>query len=343
MADIHREHYFDLSVSDQADLLQSLAPVMGRRSEILEKDIWLCQVLDILFQLPCRKPMAFKGGTSLSKVYKAIDRFSEDVDVTVDYRSLVADAPELASITSNSQRSKLSDALKAALTTHVIDELAPALRAALASALPTQPTSIEVSDDAEKLWVFYPSAVENIDSYVRPSILIEFGGRNSTWPQSQLSITPDIAEHIPDLALPMAQVSVLSVARTFWEKATLIHVECHRPSLRPSAERLSRHWYDLARLADHEVGQQAMGDSELLRDVLRIKETFYRSGFSHYDRCLAGGLRLIPDEPLLDALRQDYQAMLAAQMFYGDTLTFESIVERLRRLEAEVNQKMFPA
>ena len=141
----------------------------------------------------------------------------------------------------------------------------------------------------------------------------------------------------------MAQLSVLSAARTFWEKATLIHVECHRPSLRPSAERLSRHWYDLARLADHEVGQQAMGDSELLRDVLRIKETFYRSGFSHYDRCLAGGLRLIPDEPLLDALRQDYQAMLAAQMFYGDTLTFESIVERLRRLEAEVNQKMFPA
>lgn len=177
MADMHRENYFDLPVSDQADVLQSLAPVMGRRAEILEKDIWLCQVLDILFQLPCRKPMAFKGGTSLSKVYKAIDRFSEDIDVTVDYRSLVADAPELESITSNNQRGKLSDALKAALTTHVIDELAPALQAALATALPTQPISIEVSDDAEKLWVFYPSAVENTDSYVRPSILIEFGGR----------------------------------------------------------------------------------------------------------------------------------------------------------------------
>jgi len=149
MADLHREHYFDLPVSDQADLLQSLAPVMGRRAEILEKDIWLCQVLDILFQLPCRRPMAFKGGTSLSKVYKAIDRFSEDIDVTVNYRSLVVDAPELESITSNSQRSKLSDALKAALTTHVMDELVPALRSMLASALPTQATSIEVSDDAE--------------------------------------------------------------------------------------------------------------------------------------------------------------------------------------------------
>ncbi len=342
MADIHREHYHDLSVGDQADLLQSLAPVMGRRAEILEKDIWLCQVLDILFQLPCRKPMAFKGGTSLSKVYKAIDRFSEDIDVTVDYRSLVPDAPELESIANNSQRKHLSDALKSALTTHVMDELVPALRVALVTALPTQPTSIEVSGDAEKLWVFYPSAVENIDSYMRPSILIEFGGRNSTLPQSTLAITPDIAEHVPDLALPNAQVSVLSAARTFWEKATLIHVECHRPSLRPSAERLSRHWYDLARLADHEVGQQALGDSELLRDVLRIKETFYRSGFSHYDRCIAGGLRLIPDEPLLEALRQDYQAMLAAQMFYGETLAFETIVERLWRLEAEINQKVLP-
>lgn len=270
MAKIDRESYFDLPISDQADLLQSLAPVMGRRAEILEKDIWLCQVLDILFQLPLRKPMAFKGGTSLSKVYKAIDRFSEDIDVTVDYRSLVADAPELESITSNSQRGKLSDALQVALTTHVINELMPALQATLATALPKLPTSIEVSDDADKLWVFYPSAVENTDSYVRPSIMIEFGGRNSTLPQSTLFITADIAEHVPDLVLPTAQVSVLSAARTFWEKATLIHVECHRPRLRPNAQRLSRHWYDLARLADHEVGQQALQDTGLLRNVLRI-------------------------------------------------------------------------
>ena len=336
MAD-HRDDYFDLSLSDQAELLQSLAPIMGRRAEILEKDIWLCQVLGILFRLPCCKPMAFKGGTSLSKVYKAIDRFSEDIDVTVDYRSLLTDAPELEAITTHSQRSKLSDALKAALTTHVIDELIPALRQALATAIPTQTTSIEVSEDAEKLWVFYPSAVENNDAYVRPSILIEFGGRNSILPHSTLIICPDIAEHVPSLILPVAQVSVLSATRTFWEKATLMHVECHRPALRPSAQRLSRHWYDLARLADHEVGQQALQDTDLLRDVLHIKETFYRNGFSHYDRCTTGGLRLIPDAPLLEALCQDYQAMLAAQMFYGDALEFENIVARLRNLEAEIN------
>ena len=339
MAESKHERYFDLPADDQSDLLQSLAPIMGRRAEILEKDIWLCQVLDILFRLPCRKPMAFKGGTSLSKIYKAIDRFSEDIDVTIDYRSLVADAPELAAVTSNQQRNKLSDALKAELARHVMNDLVPALRDALSAALSGLPINIEVSEDAEKLRVYYPSAVENTDTYVRPCILIEFGGRNSTLPQNTLVITTDIAEHVPSLALPTAQVTVLSATRTFWEKATLIHVECHRPNLRPSAERLSRHWYDLARLAKHEVGRQALQDTALLHDVLHIKETFYRSGFSNYDRCATGGLRLVPDALLLDALQDDYQAMLAAQMFYGDILPFDEIVERLRVLEAAINNR----
>lgn len=331
------ERYFDLSLAEQAELLHGLAPVLGRRAEILEKDIWLCQVLGLLFSLPCRKPMAFKGGTSLSKVYQAVERFSEDIDVTVDYRSLVNDVPELATLGSN-QRRRLSDQLKAALAQHVTGELVPALREALAQALPRREIAIEVSEDAEKLWLYYPSAVDNTDAYLRPSVLIEFGGRNATLPQDRLTIVPDVATHVPELAFPSAEVVVLSPMRTFWEKATLIHVECHRPQMRAGAERLSRHWYDLARLADHDVGRQAVPDTELLRDVLNIKETFYRSGHSHYDRCAAGGLRLVPEAALLGALRDDYQAMLAAQMFYGETLPFERIIERLAALEQQINQ-----
>ncbi|MFA5665319.1 nucleotidyl transferase AbiEii/AbiGii toxin family protein, partial [Castellaniella sp.] len=145
MTKASNERYFDLRTQDQADLLRSLAPIMGRRAEILEKDIWLCQVLDLLFRLPCCKPMAFKGGTSLSKVYRAIDRFSEDIDVTVDYRSLDANAPDLDNMTSNNQRSKLSERLRSALATHITDELAPALQTALQKALPQTPTSLEIS------------------------------------------------------------------------------------------------------------------------------------------------------------------------------------------------------
>ena len=332
------QHYFDLSLAEQAELLHGLAPVLGRRAEILEKDIWLCQTLGILFALPHRKPMAFKGGTSLSKVYQAIERFSEDIDVTIDYRSLATDVPDLVGL-SNTQRKKLSDALKVALAKHVTEELVPALRDALAQALPAHEFALEVSDDAEKLWLYYPSAVENTDAYLRPSMLIEFGGRNATLPQDSVTIVPDVAAHVPGLVFPSAQVAVLSPMRTFWEKATLIHVECHRPDLRVGAERLSRHWYDLALLADHEVGRKALVDTDLLRDVLHIKETFYRSGFSHYEQCQAGGLRLIPDAVLLRALQQDYQSMLDAQMFYGETMSFDHMVARLTALEREINRQ----
>lgn len=221
---------------------------------------------------------------------------------------------------------------------HLTGELVPALRESLAQALPGKEIAIEVSEDAEKLWLYYPSAVDNTDAYLRPSVLIEFGGRNATLPQDRLTIVPDVATHVPELAFPSAAVVVLSPMRTFWEKATLIQVECHRPEMCAGAERLSRHWYDLARLADHDVGRQAVPDTELLRDVLNIKETFYRSGHSHYDRCATGGLRLVPEAALLGALREDYQAMLAAQMFYGETLPFERIIERLAALEQQINQ-----
>lgn len=144
------ESYLDLPLKEQGDLLRALAPIMGRRSVILEKDIWLCEVLDALFRLPCRKPMAFKGGTSLSKVYRAIDRFSEDIDVTIDYRSLNDEMTDLSSITNNSQRSKFSEALKHALSIHVLEELVPALKAALKARLPDASLNIEVIQDAEK-------------------------------------------------------------------------------------------------------------------------------------------------------------------------------------------------
>ena len=330
------DNYHGLTRAEQAELLQGLAPAVGRRAEILEKDIWLCQVLGVLFALHCRKPMAFKGGTSLSKVYGAIERFSEDIDITVDYRSLVPDAADLQRL-SRTQRDKLSETLKTALAAHVTDELMPALSAALAAALPGLDIRLEVSADGEKLWVYYPSAVADAADYIAPSILIEFGGRNSTLPQNIVRIAPDIASHVTGVTLPSADVTVLSPARTFWEKATLIHVECHRRELRAGAERLSRHWYDLAKLADHDIGRQAMQDVELLRDVVRIKQTFFRSAYSNYDRCLSGGLLLVPATALLAALREDYEAMIVAGMFFGEALPFNDILARLRDLEHAIN------
>ncbi|MFT4273001.1 MAG: nucleotidyl transferase AbiEii/AbiGii toxin family protein [Pantoea sp.] len=335
-------HFLHLELADQADILNALSAQTGRRAEILEKDIWLCEVLTLLFDLPCRKPMAFKGGTSLSKVYQAIERFSEDIDVTIDYRSLLDEEIALQTL-SRSKREKLSDTLKHRLAEHIATALAPALQTSLKRSHPGKSINLEVSTNGEELRIFYPSAVNHSSTYLRPHILIEFGGRNAVLPQDKLTITADIASYLPDMIFPVARISVLSPMRTFWEKVTLIHAECHRPNIRENAHRLSRHWYDLAQLASHKIGHCALNDLSLLLDVVQIKKTFFYSGFSNYDACLSGGIRLLPEKEMLSALARDYKAMQAAGMFYGADLAFDIIIDRLQTLETVANQSISSA
>lgn len=140
-------HFLHLEQADQAEILHTLSAQLGRRAEILEKDIWLCEVLSLLFDLPCRKPMAFKGGTSLSKVYRAIERFSEDIDVTIDYRSLLDEEITLQTL-SRSQREKLSDVLKHRLAEHISTALAPALQTSLNQAHPGKTASHDIGRQA---------------------------------------------------------------------------------------------------------------------------------------------------------------------------------------------------
>lgn len=170
------------------------------------------------------------------------------------------------------------------------------------------------------------------------SVLIEFGGSNITEPNEEHEVRPDIAEHVAELDFPRSTVSVLSPARTFWEKATLMHVECQRDEFRTGAERLSRHWYDLAMLADLEHGQAAVADRSLLADVVKHKKVFYNASYANYDACLAGQLRLIPEDAALAALRDDFQRMIRAGMFIGEPPAFDAIVDRLRALETTINQ-----
>ena len=170
------------------------------------------------------------------------------------------------------------------------------------------------------------------------SVLIEFGGRNITEPNAEHNIEPDIAPYVTSLAFPRSTVSVLSPARTFWEKATLIHVECWRNEFRASAERLSRHWYDLAMLADSDHGHAAIEDRGLLVDVVKHKKVFYNASYANYDDCLVGQIRLIPEVAVLAALNDDFQRMVSAGMFICDPPTFDTIVDRLRALEAAINQ-----
>ena len=332
------EAFLSLDAGERADILRTVAARSGRAAIILEKDIWVCWVLQAVFSMPDAYPMALKGGTSLSKVYGIIDRFSEDVDVTIDYRAFKDGFDPFSDGASRNQIRLFGERLKDRVADYIHDVVAPALGAAADRLAADGRHDIRIGDDGETIRFAYPSAVEDRQGYVRSEVLLEFGGRNVTDPNEQHVIMPEMVALTRDLEYPAATVTVLSPARTFWEKATLVHVECYRRWLADHPERLSRHWFDLTRLAAHDIGQAALADRALLEDVVRHKKVFFHAGYANYDRCLDGRLRLVPDDDQLRGLQADYDAMRAAAIVADDAPGFDALVEEIRTLEANVNR-----
>ncbi len=211
------EPFLSLDARERADILRTVAANSGRSSVILEKDVWICWVLEALFSMPDPHPMAFKGGTSLSKVYGIIDRFSEDVDLILDYRSFNDAFDPFTEGASRNQIRRLTKRLTDHVARYVRDVIAPFLDASAERLAANGPHDIHVGDDGETIRFAYPSAVEEPGGYVRSEVLLEFGGRNVIDPHERHALVPDIADMTPDLDYPAATVTVLSPARTFWE------------------------------------------------------------------------------------------------------------------------------
>lgn len=329
------EHFFDIPADDQRDILNTAAVRLGKTAQILEKDLWVCWALQQLFSIPGTLSMAFKGGTSLSKVFGVIDRFSEDIDITVNFRELDGTFDPFDGDASRSAIDRYSDKLKQKLEAHISSVILPALLDS-AGSMPSH-FNVRVEHDGETVHVHYNSLVDQTHGYMKDSVLIEFGGRNETMPGDTHNITTDTAPIVPALQFPVADVHVLSAERTFWEKATLVHSECNKGRLKQSPERLSRHWHDLCQLADHDIGKSALQNRKLLEDVLRIKKTFYRSATAKYDECLNGRLRIIPDEDGIQGLRRDYEEMHRTGMLSSDAPEFDQMMQRLKNLERNIN------
>ncbi|MFK5949482.1 MAG: nucleotidyl transferase AbiEii/AbiGii toxin family protein [Methylococcales bacterium] len=329
--------FLHLTTSERKDILQTAATQLGQQGAVLEKDVWVCWALQTLFSLPDAHPMAFKGGTSLSKVYKVINRFSEDVDVTISYQAFEKVFDPFAENVSKTAIKKYSDRLKEHVNQYANNIVVPHIESQLQKLPNPEDYGIEISGDGEKIWIQYPSAVENNDDYLKSSILVELGGRNVIAPNEQHIITADIASLVTTLELPQAEVTVLSPERTFWEKATLIHVECNRKTFKENSDRLSRHWYDMVMLAQHEAGKTAINNRELFEDVVRHKKVFFNAAYANYDACLEGKLCLVPAADLTSELKKDYEKMLSAGMLYGEPPLFDEIISHMQEIEKSVN------
>jgi hypothetical protein len=332
------------SALDRAALFRRAEAVSQRHhATIIEKDFWVCWTLRRMFEVMQFRPhLIFKGGTSLSKVYRAIERFSEDVDLSLSRRDLgFADDkdPEQAGISNKEARRRL-EALVAQCREAVHDRLVPQLRRDFATVLGAAGWSVDLDADDPQTVIFAypPSELSRGLAYVRSSIRLEMGARSDDWPAEDAVVTPYAAEVFPDVfAAPTCRVRTLLAERTFWEKATLLHAEAHRPPSKPARERLSRHYYDLYRLALQAAGQRALEQPELLARVVTHKSFFFAQSWANYETARPGTFRLVPPESRQAELRRDYGDMEA--MIFGEAPAWDDIIQGLQQLEDRINAR----
>lgn len=334
--------FFDLSEDLQRAFIESASTPLNKAAHILEKDLWLCLTLRELFKLP--HPMSFKGGTSLSKVFNLIHRFSEDIDITLDYRGFDNDI-DLSQPISRTALKKISEQFREDVRVYAHDVVLPHMKQAFETHSKALQPNIELSANGEEMYINYPSLVQGFNdypqpSYILPRVLVEFGGRNTIEPSNLHDIESTLSKVNADIALPKATINVLSPARTFWEKAILMHTRSHRGQLEAAPDRLSRHWYDMAVLSDSWVMHEATADHILMEQIVRHNMAFYHSSYAHYDDCLAGNFRLLPDKPYLSHLKQDYTSMIDAGMFETEPLTFDMLLTKIENLEQVINQSV---
>jgi len=336
------DEFLKLSNEDRREALALAASGTGRSAHLLEKDVWVVWALDAMFSASFGDHLVFKGGTSLSKVYRAIRRFSEDVDITYDMRAF---APDLAGDESEpvpesrSQAKKWTDEVREHLAAWVARDAVDAVEGALRQ-LGLSAAVAPASGDASSLVIEYP-AVATRSSYTSPVVRLEFGARSTGEPASTHDVVCDAAASLPTLAFPTARPRVMHAERTFWEKATAVHVIASGGKLRGQS-RFSRHWYDIVQLDAAGFAEKAMRDGDLARSVARHKQMFFpeKDGIGaviDYGQAVGGGLRLVPGPGDIDKLREDYGKMVADGLLLDAAVPFDEVVGRCHDIEARAN------
>ena len=319
-----------LSPKERSELFQETAALRGISAAVIEKDFWTCWVLDKLFTADAfKEKILFKGGTSLSKVFGLIERFSEDIDLILNWNEVAEENPRLErSKTKQDRFNKKANELARA---YLRDRFLPAV-SELIDGIAAASISLRTPDVID---IIYPGAFK--ESYLRPEIRLEVGPLAAWLPNAEYLIAPYAAEEFPHLfESPQATVKTILAERTFWEKATILHQEAHRPQGKPQPPRYSRHYYDLARLARSDMRDDFVASTALLPQVVSFKQKFYPCGWARYDLAQTGTLKLVPPKHIISSLRRDYSEMRI--MIFGEVPEFDKIIETLRELEAEINQ-----
>lgn len=331
-----------LKERDRKDVFEAAAGRLGTNAQSIEKDLWVCRVIDALFKgLGNRPKLYFKGGTSLSKGYSLIKRFSEDIDIVVSRAGLgikAADDPLVAGITSKKRKAAV-DVTKAKCSAHVLGRM----KDDLAKLLPECAFEDDGDDpDKSSLRVKYPSLLK-ADGYLKPWVKIECGARGAREPEAKKGIAPYIQHELgTKLKLVTEGVTLIAAERTFWEKALILHgIHCgFRDEKRKPGENnlISRHYYDVAMMRDRPEGLKAVRDIALLTKVREHKLLLFKRGWEKLEEAKPGSIRLVPQDDIINDLAKDYEAM--SGMMFGDAPDFEWVMGEIAKLEEAINKKL---
>lgn len=325
--------FANLTILEKKEIFEKLTDQLKQPAVATEKDWWVVQTLRLIFEMDCADSLVFKGGTSLSKAWGLIERFSEDIDLALD-RKFLGFEGEL----SNQQIKKL----RKASFKYITEEFYPALKAKFEDA-GLSDLEIKIAETTESdqdpriIEIYYPSVFDEL-GYIRPKVIIEVGSRSLREPFSVRSFNSYVGEHFPDtvFADSLINIPMVNPERTFLEKIFLLHEEFQKPLDKIRTDRLTRHLYDLEKLMDTEFAQKALTDSKLYQDIVAHRKLYTSIRGVDYDNHSPQKINPIPPAGIIDKWEKDYMVM-QQNMIYGDSLSFSELIERVKELKSRLN------
>lgn len=341
-----RRHFARLPDAEKQAAYTQAALQANTLPVITEKDFWVCWLLGRIYAMPALGAhCVFKGGTSLSKVFGIIQRFSEDIDLGILPATFGWKESDLDDAPTPTQRRKRMDRLMADCADFVRESFQPQLEASVSSMLgPGSGGSNwlvyteDLAAQSPVLRFHYPSVVNPGTAYLEQAVKIEFGSLTDQRPVGTHRIAPMVQSLAPDTFEDFsAEVVALEVERTFWEKATILHAEFHRPTDKAQPPRYARHYSDFAALWRHPSGQAAAARLDLLQRVRLHKSRYFASAWANYESATPGTLHLLPPDSRIEELRRDYAAM--KPMFIGEPEEFDQMLATIHHAEVTLNKR----
>jgi predicted nucleotidyltransferase component of viral defense system len=329
----HLKEWIELPNETKLRVFTETGTKMGLLPVAVEKDWWVVHTLALIFSMPCAGSLVFKGGTSLSKGWNLIQRFSEDIDLVLD-KEFLGFKGELGNNAIKKLRKKSHNFLTNKFTK---DLQAKFIEVGLVNVTVKHKETEHDHIDPIVIEIYYPKLTEH-DAYLKPGVLVEVGSRSLRDPFTNRTFSTMVAENYSKEPFSDNPITVPTVnpIRTFLEKIFLLHEEHQRPDEKRRVNRLSRHLYDIEKLSATEYAEAALNDSELYKTIVEHRKKYNRISGVDYDKHNPDKISFIPPESYLPAWETDYKEMRES-MIYREALPFAELIKKLKELQSRIN------